>query len=188
MRFRLGLLAGAAIGYLQGTKAGRERYEQIRQQWQKARRTQPAQRLSGEFEHAAERASHSIGQAANRGVDKVRGIIRRGEKGGGETAATGGDGGPVTTMGAPIASPLAGPRDDTPLAPPVSDTPFRPDAPLTEPTNEPVDTPVTEPVTDVPSAGSDRDEAVTTGSTTPTTTGGPETGGPASAEQEDRNR
>ena len=30
MRFRVGLLAGLAVGYYLGTKAGRERYEQLR--------------------------------------------------------------------------------------------------------------------------------------------------------------
>lgn len=30
MRFRAGLVAGAALGYVLGTRAGRERYEQIK--------------------------------------------------------------------------------------------------------------------------------------------------------------
>lgn len=41
MRFRLGLLVGGAIGYVLGARAGRERYEQIRQ-WAGELRKHPA--------------------------------------------------------------------------------------------------------------------------------------------------
>ncbi|MGH2740049.1 MAG: YtxH domain-containing protein [Actinomycetota bacterium] len=34
MRFRSGLLIGLGVGYVLGTKAGRERYEQLRRAWQ----------------------------------------------------------------------------------------------------------------------------------------------------------
>jgi hypothetical protein len=37
MKFRAGLVVGLAIGYYFGTKAGRERYEQIRRLLQNAR-------------------------------------------------------------------------------------------------------------------------------------------------------
>ncbi|HEY5686612.1 MAG TPA: YtxH domain-containing protein [Acidimicrobiia bacterium] len=41
MRFRAGLIAGFAAGYVLGTRAGRERYEQIKRVTGKAR-THPA--------------------------------------------------------------------------------------------------------------------------------------------------
>lgn len=41
MRFRLGMLVGGAIGYVLGARAGRERYEQIRERFS-ALRVHPA--------------------------------------------------------------------------------------------------------------------------------------------------
>jgi hypothetical protein len=38
MRFRAGLVAGVALGYVLGTRAGRERYEQIKRAAAEARR------------------------------------------------------------------------------------------------------------------------------------------------------
>jgi hypothetical protein len=131
MGFRLGLLAGLAVGYLQGTKAGRERYEQIRQQMQKLRRTEPVQRLSSELEsaagkasetlgEAATKASETIGEAANKSVDKVRNVVHRQHDEADSGAGT------VTTLGAnpPEAALVTEPISDEPnplLSEPVSD-------------------------------------------------------------------
>jgi hypothetical protein len=41
MRFRLGLVIGAAFGYVLGARAGRERYEEIKQ-WAASLRRHPA--------------------------------------------------------------------------------------------------------------------------------------------------
>ena len=46
MRFRLGLMLGLGAGYYLGTKAGRERYEQINQMVRKVRRTEAYQTAS----------------------------------------------------------------------------------------------------------------------------------------------
>jgi hypothetical protein len=35
--FKRGFLVGAGVGYVFGTKAGRERYEQLRRQWKRVR-------------------------------------------------------------------------------------------------------------------------------------------------------
>jgi membrane protein DedA with SNARE-associated domain len=41
MRFRSGLMVGAAVGYVMGTRAGRQRYEQIKH-WAAEARKHPA--------------------------------------------------------------------------------------------------------------------------------------------------
>jgi membrane protein DedA with SNARE-associated domain len=41
MRFRMGMMLGAAVGYVLGARAGRERYEQIKR-WAAAARKHPA--------------------------------------------------------------------------------------------------------------------------------------------------
>lgn len=45
--FRKGLAIGFAAGYVQGSKAGRERYEQIMRNWKRVKKTESYQRLSG---------------------------------------------------------------------------------------------------------------------------------------------
>lgn len=45
--FRKGLVIGFAAGYVQGSKAGRERYEQINRNWKRVKKTESYQRLSG---------------------------------------------------------------------------------------------------------------------------------------------
>ena len=47
-RMRLGLLIGLAIGYVLGSRAGRERYEQIRRTAKAAWESQPAEKLRTE--------------------------------------------------------------------------------------------------------------------------------------------
>lgn len=44
--FKRGALIGFAVGYVYGSKAGRERYEQINRNWEKVKRTPLYQRLS----------------------------------------------------------------------------------------------------------------------------------------------
>ena len=44
-KFRRGLILGAGIGYVLGTKAGRERYEQLRSMWRKVSMSEPGQKL-----------------------------------------------------------------------------------------------------------------------------------------------
>jgi hypothetical protein len=43
MRGKAGLVIGLAVGYVLGTRAGRERYEQIKSQWLKVWDTEPVQ-------------------------------------------------------------------------------------------------------------------------------------------------
>jgi hypothetical protein len=55
MRFRVGLLAGFTVGYYLGSKAGRERYEQIRRWIEDARRSRPAEKAQAAVELGLER-------------------------------------------------------------------------------------------------------------------------------------
>lgn len=87
MRFRLGLFLGLAIGYVLGTKAGRQRYEQIRSLWGTVSQSEPAQQLGAEMRDVASKAGHTIEQKAGEGVDKVTGMVRGGN--GTETSAAG---------------------------------------------------------------------------------------------------
>ncbi|MGI8426637.1 MAG: hypothetical protein ACR2FO_05600 [Actinomycetota bacterium] len=44
--FRKGMIIGFGIGYVKGSKAGRERYEQIRKNWNKVKATPAYQSLN----------------------------------------------------------------------------------------------------------------------------------------------
>lgn len=55
MRFRLGFLVGSAIGYYFGSKAGRERYEQIRRWLEDARQSGPVEKAQAAVELGLER-------------------------------------------------------------------------------------------------------------------------------------
>lgn len=64
MRYRLSFIIGLAVGFVLGTRAGRERYEQMREQ---------AQRLSENpaVRNAAESAAQNSRQFATRAYDTV---------------------------------------------------------------------------------------------------------------------
>jgi hypothetical protein len=55
MRFRLGLLVGFGVGYYFGSKAGRERYEQIRRWLEDARQSGPLEKAQAAVELGLER-------------------------------------------------------------------------------------------------------------------------------------
>ncbi|WP_030618364.1 hypothetical protein [Streptomyces sclerotialus] len=64
MRYRLTFIAGLAIGYVLGTRAGRERYEQLRKSAQRVAQN-PAVR------NTAESAAQTGRQAATKAYDAV---------------------------------------------------------------------------------------------------------------------
>lgn len=64
MGFKLGAVTGFVAGYYLGTRAGRQRYDQINRQLARLRR-------SGAFEQAADRAKTVVEE----GVEKARSLV-----------------------------------------------------------------------------------------------------------------
>jgi hypothetical protein len=71
MKFRFGLVVGLVAGYVLGTRAGYERYQQIQSTWRQLRRSEPAQRFGSEIRGFADRAGARLEQTASRGVDQL---------------------------------------------------------------------------------------------------------------------
>jgi hypothetical protein len=67
---KLSFLAGFGAGYVLGSKAGRERYEQIRQAWDRAKDDPRLQSLAGMAQARADDALSSI--RAKMGTDAPR--------------------------------------------------------------------------------------------------------------------
>lgn len=82
--FKRGAVVGFAAGYVLGSKAGRERYEQIRRNWQKVRSTAGYQKLTGKAEAALglgiERGKlmmlDGVEKATGAAKDRIRGRTR----------------------------------------------------------------------------------------------------------------
>ena len=85
MRGRLGLLAGLAAGYVLGAKAGQQRYEEIRDGFNKLMGTEQAQQLQSQVRTAAERAGQVIEEKAADGVTKVSEMVGSGGTSGSST-------------------------------------------------------------------------------------------------------
>jgi len=77
---KLLLIGAAAAGYVLGTKAGRERYEQIRRQSSKVWNSEPVQHGVHEAEevakHAASAAGTKVADAASTAGSKVAAKVR----------------------------------------------------------------------------------------------------------------
>lgn len=68
---RPGLMIGMAAGYVLGTKAGRQRYQQIQDMWRKAMRSPQAQTLQSEVRQTAATLTDAVEQKANNAVADV---------------------------------------------------------------------------------------------------------------------
>jgi hypothetical protein len=68
MRYRLTFVAGLALGYVLGTKAGRERYEQLKKS---ARQVAQNPAVRNTAETAAQQGRHFAGRAYHTVSDKV---------------------------------------------------------------------------------------------------------------------
>ena len=75
MKFKTGLLIGAAVGYYYGAKAGRDRFEQIDARLEKVR-SQPSyqkarDRVGGTLDTARSAVKERAGKVADDAADKV---------------------------------------------------------------------------------------------------------------------
>ena len=85
MRMRLGLLIGLGTGYVLGAKAGQERYEEIRQQFNQLMGTEQAQQLQAQMRDVASRAGEVIEEKASVATAKVSEMV--GTSGSGSSSA-----------------------------------------------------------------------------------------------------
>ena len=90
MRGRLALLTGFAAGYVLGAKAGTQRYEEIRAQFNKLMGTEPAQQLQAEVKVAASKAGSVIEEKATEGITKVSELVGSGGSSSSSSSTTGG--------------------------------------------------------------------------------------------------
>jgi hypothetical protein len=76
MGFRTGLLVGFGVGYVLGSKAGRERYEDIRRAWNAFTGNPTVQRAVATGKDAAETGARKGLSVVQQGVDKATGAIK----------------------------------------------------------------------------------------------------------------
>ncbi|MGH2771900.1 MAG: hypothetical protein ACRDIU_01990 [Actinomycetota bacterium] len=60
MGFKSGALIGFAVGYVQGSKAGRDRYEQINRSWKKVKQTPT-------YQAVMEQVNQAVGAGVRKG-------------------------------------------------------------------------------------------------------------------------
>ena len=60
MRYRVTFVVGLALGYVLGTKAGRERYEQLKRAWEHAKDDPKLQGLAGMAQARADAVLASV--------------------------------------------------------------------------------------------------------------------------------
>ena len=96
MRLRLGLITGFAAGYVLGAKAGQERYEQIRQQFNELMGTEQAQQLQSQMREVASRAGEVIEEKTSTATAKVSEMV--GSGGGSSSGRTGSNGTPADVV------------------------------------------------------------------------------------------
>lgn len=119
---KLLLIGAAAAGYVLGTKAGRERYEQIKRQSSKVWNSEPVQHGVHEAEGVAKQAASAAGtkvaDAASTAGSKVAAKVRSDDSAPTEPpAGAAGDGVPpspaVTAVDQPAADPMVEPTQRT---------------------------------------------------------------------------
>jgi hypothetical protein len=76
MRGKAGLVIGLGIGYVLGTRAGRERYEQIKTQWLKVWHLDPVQKQVTKVKAAAADAAKAVPGVIWNGVKKVSDAVQ----------------------------------------------------------------------------------------------------------------
>lgn len=71
MRGKIGLVVGLGVGYVLGTRAGRQRYEQIKAQWLKVWNLDPVQEQVGRAKEFAKSQALAVPAAVWAGAIKV---------------------------------------------------------------------------------------------------------------------
>lgn len=71
MKGKIGLVVGLGVGYVLGTRAGRERYEQIKTQWLKLWHTDPVQHQVARVQEFAKSQAAAVPGAMWNGAVKV---------------------------------------------------------------------------------------------------------------------
>lgn len=81
MRGKTGLVIGLAVGYVLGTRAGRERYEQIKKQWLKVWNTEPVQTQVGKVKDFATSSAMALPSTLWESAVKVTKAASKGSAG-----------------------------------------------------------------------------------------------------------
>jgi hypothetical protein len=75
MRFKSGFLVGLGAGYVMGTKAGQERYQQIVDAAGKLRENPGVQRLTGEVNRTVSAGKDRVAETAQAKADQAKGTV-----------------------------------------------------------------------------------------------------------------
>jgi len=76
MGMKTGLLVGFGVGYVLGSRAGRQRYEQIEAWWQRFSGNPTVQKVADNAKSFAGEAGRKGVEAVQGGVTKVTGAVR----------------------------------------------------------------------------------------------------------------
>jgi hypothetical protein len=92
MRFKSGFLVGLSTGYVLGTKAGQERYQQIVEAAGRLRENPSVQRLTGEVNRTVSAGKDRVAETAAAKADQAKEAVatKVGGDTGASTSATGG--------------------------------------------------------------------------------------------------
>lgn len=122
MRGRVGLVVGLAAGYVLGTRAGRQRFEQIKSQAERLWQLDPVQRQVHRAGDLGRAAATAIPSAAWSGAVKVTRAAGRFAAGAARPAPEEGEdlpgapGAPETVVGAPVAGVAGTGAEDGPAS------------------------------------------------------------------------
>ncbi|HEY7704232.1 MAG TPA: YtxH domain-containing protein [Acidimicrobiia bacterium] len=72
MRFRTGVLLGAAVGYVMGARAGRERYEQIKRFAGELRKHPAVAQLSSQVQGVSDASRKAVAAGLDQSAEALR--------------------------------------------------------------------------------------------------------------------
>ena len=88
MRFKSGFLVGLSTGYVLGTKAGQERYQQIVDAASKLRENPSVQRLTGEVNKTVSLGKDKVAETAAAKADQAKEAVANAAKRAEDTTST----------------------------------------------------------------------------------------------------